>query len=133
MAYGGDIKSLTFNNDEVGSGIFKPKAGEANTLEPGGLRSNDDTSAITSDGELIVTQNMKAGYVQILIANDANVRKDLEKASQLAGSSKDTTWTVTLINGAIYKGKGIVVGDLLADLDKATLPLKVVAPTWTQQ
>ncbi len=133
MAVGGDIKEINFNNEEVGSGIFKAKAGEANTLELGGIRVNDDTSAITSDGEMITTQNRKAGYAQILIANDANVRKDLETASKLAGSTKPTIWTITLMNSTIYKGQGLPVGDLLADLDKATLPLKINVPQFVQQ
>jgi hypothetical protein len=132
MAFGGDIKEITFNNAEVGSGIFKPKAGEGNTYDVGGLRTADDTKAITADGELIVTQNMQAGFLQVLIANDMNVRQDLEKAASLAASQSRTTWTFTCVNGITYRGVGVVAGDLSGDIDKATVPLKVVCPEWKQ-
>lgn len=125
MAYGGDIKEITFNNSEVGSGIFKPKAGEGNTYDPGGLRNVDDANAITSDGTPIRTKNMKRGFFQVLIANDMNVNKDIEKLAELAASTAPTTWTFTVINGITYRGVGEIVGDIVGDVDKATVPLKV--------
>lgn len=132
MAYGGDISEVTFNNSEVGSGTFKPKAGEANTFDPGGIRTMDDNKAITSDGEPIWTQNNQMGFFQILIANDMNVRKEVEKLAQIAASATPTTWTVSMLNGAVYRGVGYMVGDITADVDKATVPLKVAAPKFKQ-
>lgn len=123
--YGGDIKEITFNNPEVGSGVFKPKTAEGNTYDPGGLRNVDDKNSVTADGERIVTKNMTIGFFQVLIGNDMNVRKDMEKLIALAGTLSKTTWTFTIINGISYRGEGDVVGDLTADIDKATIPLKV--------
>lgn len=132
MAFGGDIQEVTFNNSSVGSGIFKPKAGEANTFDPGGIRVADDSGSITSDGQPIWTQNQKMGGFQILIANDMNTRRDIEKMAQLAGSATPTQWTVTLKNGTIWRGAGYIVGDIAADTDKATVPMKVAVPQWKQ-
>jgi hypothetical protein len=131
MTVGGDIKEVNYQNDEVGSGLFKPKAGETNTLNIGGYRNEDD-GAITTDGELIVKKNLKPGNFQIGIANDMNVRKDVETMKALAASTKDTTWTITHVNGKIYRGVGIITSDIETDMDKATVPLKVVAPEFKQ-
>lgn len=132
MAYGGDIKEVTFNNANIGSVSFKPKAGEGNTYDLGGVRTADDNSGITADGEAIWTQNMKMGMLQVLIANDMNVRKDLEKLADSAAALVETTVTFTVINGVTYRGKGMVVGDLIADIDKATVPVKINVPQFKQ-
>jgi hypothetical protein len=132
MAYGGDIIEVTFNNSTVGSGVFKPKAGEGNTYDTGGVRTNDDTKAVTSDGEGIWTQNMQMGFFSITVANDMSVRRDLEKAALLSAATTPTTWTFQVINGAKYRGTGMLVGDLSGDVDKATLVIKVVAPKFVQ-
>jgi hypothetical protein len=125
---GGDITEVTFNNPSVGSGFFKAKAGEGNSYDTGGIRTDDDDKSITGDGEPIWTQNRKMGHFQILIGNDMSIRKDLEKLALLAGSVDETTWTFTVINGTTYRCTGRPVGDLLADIDKSTIPLKVASP-----
>lgn len=125
MAFGGDITSITYNNPEVGSGVFKPKAGEGNTYDLGGMRYVDDVNSKTSDGTGIWTQNNKMGFFQVLIANDMNVNKDAEKIVALHRSTSDTLWTFTVVNGCTYRGKGRPVGDVAPDVDKATVSLKV--------
>lgn len=132
MAYGGDITDVTFSNSEVGSGSFKAKAGEGNTYDTGGIRVADDAGSVTTDGTMIVVKNRKLGFFQILIANDMNVRKDLETMSKLAASLSPTVWTFTCINGKTYRGSGEVVGDHTGDIDKATVPLKVQGPEFKQ-
>ncbi len=61
-----------------------------------------------------------------------NVRKDLEKLADSAAALVETTVTFTVINGVTYRGKGMVVGDLIADIDKATVPVKVNVPQFKQ-
>lgn len=128
---GGDILEVTFNNADVGTGSFRPKAGEGNTFDPGGPR-NADTKAITSQGKRIVTKNMVPGFFQILLENDFKVNKDIEKLAALAASLNPTTWTISHISGAIYQGEGDVSGDIVGDLDKATVPLRIEADQFFQ-
>lgn len=132
MAFGGDIIEVTFNNNLVGSFTFKPKAGEGNTYDLGGIRTMDDNKSITSSGEGIYTQNNQMGFLQVLVANDMNVRKDLENLAKSAAALVETTVTFTVINGVTYRGKGMVVGDLTADIDKSTVPVKIAVPKFAQ-
>lgn len=92
----------------------------------------DDNKSITADGQPIWTQNQQMGSFQILIANDMNTRQDIEKMAALAASGTPTTWTVTIINGTIWRGVGYIVGDIVGDVDKATVPLKVAVPQFKQ-
>jgi hypothetical protein len=128
--YGGDIIEVTYNNSEVGSGTFRPKAGEGNTYDVGGFRN--DASAITGGGESIITKNRKPGFFQVLLSNDMNNQKDVEKLADLAKSTQPTTWTFQVANNKIYRGTGVVDGDIVADIDKATVPLKVTGPQFKQ-
>lgn len=128
-SFGGDVIEITFNGGGK-SGVFFPKAGEGNTYDLGGVRTQDDNKSITSRGEAIWTQNNQMGFFQVLIANDMNVRQDLETLRDLAASLTEITWTFQIINGTKYRGTGMVVGDLTADIDKATVPLKVSAPSF---
>ena len=50
---GGDIEQVTCNHPELGDFTFDTKANESYTLDPGGLRSNDDANMITGSGVYI--------------------------------------------------------------------------------
>ncbi len=122
---GGDILEVTFNSPTIGSGVFKPKSNEGNTFDPGGLRNNDDANGITSDGELILSKNRVRASFEITIANDMNVRNDVAKIAELAADSESAEYTVSMINGTVWAGSGVPVGDLSPDVNAATMTLKI--------
>lgn len=128
----GDILDLSYKNSGAGlQGSFKVKANEGNTYDPGGVRTNDDANQITSAGEPLWQQNMKLGMLSVTVINDmqadtANICK------QLAGAQTDTTWTFTVINLKAYTGVGMLVGDIVPNVNDSTLALKISMPTVKQ-
>lgn len=124
-AVGGDLTEITFNHPTIGQGSLFPKANEDSTLDPGGIRSNDDENAVDGGGNMIDQMNRKRASFECTIAWDDNVRGDLEKVRKLAGSAVPAQWTVTRIDGSVYRLTGKPVGDLKGNMNSATFPLKV--------
>ena len=127
MAVHGDIREITFNHPEIGSGILSPKAGEDNTFDIGGFRNNDDESQITTAGDLMLSKSRVRGFFEVVVEDDAKTREDLEKMVDLSDSSQLAEWTVTLTDGTVYAGKGTPVGDLQKSLLTGVFTLKVAA------
>jgi hypothetical protein len=125
MAVGGDITEITYNHPTIGSGVFYPKAGTASTFNLGGFRVADESNGIDGSGTMIAKMNRERWSFEGVIANDMNNAKDLENAVALASNPVPADWTFTHINGAIYGGKGMPVGDIKADGNEATFSLKV--------
>jgi hypothetical protein len=88
-------------------------------------RSKDEANAIDGSGTVIDTMNQVRGSFEVTVANDMNTNQELEKAVALAESPVPATWVFSVINGVSYTGSGKPVGDLNADVDKATFKLKV--------
>lgn len=131
-AKGGDIREVTFTHPTIGSGAFFPKANEGNKLDPGGIRTSDDASMIDGSGEPIWQMNFVRGGFEILIANDMNNRNDIAKVALLAGDPVDSEWTVALLNGTVWSGTGRPVGEISADVNVATLPIKIASGNFTK-
>jgi len=127
MAVHGDITEITFNHPTIGQGVFFPKAAEGNTYDVGGFRNSDDANNIAGDGSLIVTKNRVRGFFEVTIENDMNVREDLVTLAALAASPLPSDWTFTVVNGAVWVGSGIPVGDLMPDINSGTFTLKVAS------
>lgn len=125
MATGGDLIEVTFNHPTIGSGVLYPKAAEDNTLDLGGVRSADDANMVDGGGNMIDQMNRVRPSVEVLIVNDMNSQNELEKCVAMAESPVLADWTFTHINGTVYVGKGKPVGDLAANLNQTTFPLKV--------
>ena len=126
-SFGGDISEITFNHDTIGSGIFTPKAGEGNTFDPGGIRNSDDSNGVSGDGEMIIIKNrVRAGF-EITVANDMNIRNDVAKIAELAASPDLAEYTVSMLNGTVWSGFGIPVGDIVPDTNAATVSLKIAS------
>lgn len=132
MAKGGDIIEITFNHSVIGSGTFFPKAAEPGTYDLGGYRSKDDANSIDGSGASIDVMNRVRGFFETTIANDMNIAKDAEKIAELAASPIEATWTFTVINGITYSGDGKPVGDIIPDIDKGTLKIKVAGSKFKQ-
>ena len=124
---GGDITEISVKHPTIGSFTLYPKANEGNTFDPGGIRNNDDASSIAGNGDLVVSKNRVRGHFEVLLASDLNQREDILKIKELAADPVPAEWTFSLINGSVWAGSGIPVGDLSADINAATFTLKVAS------
>ena len=122
---GGDTLEITWNNPNLGSGVAFAKAAEAGTLNPGGVRTNDDMNGIAGSGEAIYSLSQQRWSFEIVMAWNMQSDLTLEKLVALAGDPAESQWTVSNLNGAIYSGSGKPVGDLPGDMLAATFPLKL--------
>lgn len=106
----GDLLEITATHPTLGDYRFSPKANEDFTIIPGGIVNNDDESSTTSNGQMILQKNAILWSVEGPIAVD--LKSDYEKSAIMAlnRSSELAVWTFTHISGAIYKGKGAIVG-----------------------
>ena len=122
---GGDIIEITCNHPVLGEFRFQAKSNEAFTLDPGGLRSNDDANMVTGAGTMIDQVNRVRWSLEGPVAVDHESGNELENLPALAESSELGTWTITHVSGTIWTGKGKVVGDLNSDTNAASMTLKV--------
>ena len=122
---GGDIIEVTYNHSTLGSGIFLPKANEDSTFDLGGPRTDDEQSGVTSSGDMITKMTNTRWSFEVPIAWDSKNRKDLETLIALHGNPVDANWTITLINGSVYSGKGRPVGETPGNGNAATIKLKI--------
>jgi hypothetical protein len=125
MAIGGDLIEITVNHPVLGTRRFFPKSAEDSTLDPGGFRDTDDANMITGSGEAIRQKNRVRWSLEATIAYDANERDDAAFIADLSASPIEGDWTVSVINGVVYGGKGLPVGDIQPNLNAATMTLKV--------
>lgn len=122
---GGDIIEITSKHPTLGTHTFFPKAGEDNTYNIGGPRSDDDANLITGNGQMIDTMKNTRPFFEAVIANDMNNTQDLDMARQLAASPVPSDWQISIINGVTLGFKGKPVGELDGNIGQATFPLKV--------
>ena len=126
MYVGGDIKEITYNHPTIGSGTLFCKANEDGTLDTGGFRTNDDANSVTADGQMIVQLNRTLGSFETPpIAWDQTDKDELDKLSQLSESPLNADWTISVVSGAIWGGKGRPVGDIQGSTNASTIGLKI--------
>ena len=125
MFQGGDIDEITYSNPDAGTGVFSPKGGEAFTFDTGGFTVNDDAQGIAGNGQAIYTKSRKRWSIEGPIAWDMFVIDELDVLQQLQASNNETQFTVTLVNGVTYSGKGFVVGEPQGDSLAATIGIKI--------
>lgn len=120
----GDVDEIVCQHPTVGEVRYKPKANETATVDLGGIRTNDDANQVTSDGTLMSQKNRVRGSIELPVAVD-NSLTQLTKTQALTQSPELGTWTISLLNGAVFKGKGVPVGDQQYDSNAGTMTLKV--------
>ena len=125
MAVHGDFSEVNVKHPTLGSFTFFPKAAEGNTYDPGGVRNSDDSNGVAGNGSLMVTKNRTVGFFEVVCENDMNIRKDADFAAKLAADPLEGDWTFSLLNGAVFVGKGIVVGEIQPDTNAGTFTLKI--------
>jgi hypothetical protein len=122
---GGDLIEIAFNHPTLGQGFIFAKAGESFKLVTGGYMSNDDDQGLATNGEVIDQMTLQRWSVEGVVGNDMNDRQELEKCVAMAGDTKAADWTISHINGSVYKGKGKPVGKLELDTQATTFTLKI--------
>lgn len=124
MAVGGDIVEISYNHPTLGSGIFFGKANEDSTFDTGGIRTDDSADGIDGGGNAIYKKTRTRWGFECTISWDDNVKQEIQKLSNLAGSAVEAVFTVSWINGSVYKGSGTMVGDIKGSGMNATIPVK---------
>jgi hypothetical protein len=124
-AVGGDILEITYNHPTVGTGIWFPKAAEDSTFDPGGIRTTDDANMVDGSGKAIYQKNRVRWSFEGTISWDANVANELEQLQSLAADPVEADYTITSINGTVWKGKGKPVGDIQGNGNAATIAVKL--------
>jgi hypothetical protein len=122
---GGDVLEIACTDPTLGSFRFSVKATEAFNLDVGGIRTSDDKAGITGSGQGIYTMNRQRWEFDGQVAVDFVSDNEMGGTDALSSSTNEQTWTISHISGYIGKGLGKIVGELKADTDKATLPLKI--------
>lgn len=126
MGYtGGDIVEITYNHPTIGSGVIFCKSNEDGTIDPGGLRSNDDANSIAANGRMIDQMNMVRASFESMIAWDMTDVDELDKLRLLASNPVLADWTISSITGSIWGGKGKPVGDIQGNTNTALITLKL--------
>lgn len=135
MPSGGDLREITWNNPDVGSGRFFTKAGETHSLDLGMMKTDDSADNIDTGGNFINIKTVKPWSYEAVIALDQNNpnRMELETAQALSNSFNPTDFTFSMFDGSVYVMSGSVVGDIVADRSKSTMPFKVMGGGFAQQ
>lgn len=125
MIKGGDILEANFKHPTLGNGTLEIKSGEDSNFDLGGFRANDDANMITGSGTLINQVNRVRWFVELVVAWDMVSNDTLKILSELSGANEPADWTFTHINGKVYGGNGVVVGDVQGNGNTAQTNLKV--------
>jgi hypothetical protein len=135
MGYtGGDTIEMRYTHPTLGSDTFFFKASEDGTIDPGGLRSNDDDNGITGAGQFIDQMNRRrASFETPPIAHDQIDKDELNMLVKLAASPQLADWTITNVSGAIWGGKGKPVGDIQANTNTALITVKIAFESLERQ
>lgn len=120
----GDVDEIVCQHT-LGEFRFNPKSNESATIDKGGIRANDDANQLTSNGQMMSQMNRVRWGVECPVAVDMINDVELENVSKLAAHPDLGTWTFSMINGAVYKGKGRPVGDIQTDSNAGTMTLKI--------
>lgn len=122
---GGDIKEITFNHPILGSGTIYPKANEDSTFDPGGYRNDDDQDSIAGNGAAIYKKTLKRWMFETTCAVDMNDKEEVQILADISEQTEEADWTIESVNGTIYGGKGLPVGDLNWNGNASTFTFKV--------
>lgn len=120
----GDILDISCNH--LGQTYrFSPKANETGNVDKGGRRTNDDNSQLTSNQQNIRQINNTRWSFDCPIAVDFISGKEEKDLNFLSGSPVEGIWQISHISGAIWKGKGSPVGDIMSDSNAGIMTLKI--------
>lgn len=104
---------------------FSPKANETFNVDKGGIRTNDDASQITSNGQIMRQLNRVRWMIDGPIAADQISGYEQSALNVMSASPILGIWTFSFISGAILTGTGSPVGDFQLDSNAGQITLKV--------
>lgn len=104
---------------------FSPKANETFNVDKGGVRTNDDASQITSNGQIMRQLNRVRWMVDGPIAADSITGYEQDALNLMSSSPILGNWQFSFISGTILSGAGSPVGDVQFDSNGGQLTLKV--------
>lgn len=109
---GGDLIEVAYNHPTLGSGRWEPKAAEDAEMDPGGRRVEDDDAMITGQGTMIKKLSRVRWSLTSPMIGWGDDPDTLQEMADIAGSVADADFTFTFLDGAVYAGKGTIVGDV---------------------
>lgn len=121
----GDLTEITYNHPTLGNGVWSPKSAEDFTFDPGGFRTNDDANQIDGAGRAIYQKNRVRWSAEGTVSWDMNSTNEIAQAEALAANPVEADFTFTHINGTVWKGKGMVVGDVQGNSNAGTMDIKI--------
>ena len=124
MVVGGQIESISWSNDELGSGVWFPKPSEAFTFDAGGVRVDDDDDGLDTGGRLVAMKKKVRWSFEGVVTWDMVFSDEAEQARKIAESNIETDFVISHIGGAVHKGRGTVVGDIKPS-SEATMAVKI--------
>jgi hypothetical protein len=122
---GGDITEIVCNHPTLGDFRFQTKANESYTVDFGGIRNNDDANGLTGSGGFIQQKNRVAWSFEGVVMADLISGNEIKNLPKISESAEECTWTFSHISGAVWRGKGVPVGDLQLDTNTAQISVKV--------
>lgn len=126
MTVGGDIKDIVTTNPQHGTHTWYPMAGESGSMSLGGNIVQSELNGVAGGGsEMVYSRQGERAFFEVVCACDTAVREDNVVWKNLQESTAETTATITLNNGTIYKYTGMLVGTMEADTMAATFPWRI--------
>lgn len=122
---GGDITEISCSHPTLGDYRFQTKADEDYSVDFGGFRNDDDASNVSGSGSLISKKNRVRWSFEGPLLVDMKAGAETKSIPDLAESAEPCVWTFTHISGAIWKGTGEVVGELVVSTNTAQMPVKI--------
>lgn len=122
MAFtGGDLIEVLISNPVGGEVRLEPKGTEDIELSVGGIMVNDDDAQVTGAGTNIKQMNRVRWYVNVPPCGWDSTDDTLINLQNIRSAAPESTMTFTFIDGAVYKGTGNIVGDLIGNKNTATI------------
>lgn len=113
----GDLKSIVYAGR-----TFEQKATEDFNYEVGGMTAVDDKNLVGNAGTKIIQLNVTCWECDTVILEQ---RGDIDFLKEKVRLGIEESLIVTLNNGEVRAGKGIPVGDIVANSQTGTMPFKI--------
>lgn len=126
MTIGGDIIDIVTTNQSEGTHTWYPMAAESGSMSLGGNIVQSEVNGLAGGGsEMVYSRQGERAYFEVSCACDTAVREDNVVWRKLQESKFETTATITLNNGTIYKFTGMPVGAMEMDTMAATFKFRI--------
>ena len=109
----GDILSMKVDNPNLGSRTLFPVANTDSTIDYGGFKANDDKNSIDGGGRPIDRRNRARWSAKMTVSwnmTDTN-GDELSYITALLQDMSQSTFTISHINGSVWSGQGVLVGE----------------------